>query len=100
MATTTTHYGLTKPGQTDYVAISVLNNNFDSIDNIMFQNSKAMAMIADAYDNTATYAVGAYCIYNYGFYKCTTAVTTAENFDSTKWTQTTVAAELLAGGTA
>ena len=47
MATTTTHYGLTKPGQTDYVAISLLNNNFDSIDNVMFQNSKAMAMIAD-----------------------------------------------------
>lgn len=42
-----------------------------------------------AYDNTATYAVGDYCIYNSIRYKCITAVTTAEDFDSTKWSATT-----------
>jgi hypothetical protein len=51
--------------------------------------------ISDAYDNTATYAVGEYCIYNNSLFKCSTAVTTAEDFDSTKWTATTVGAELL-----
>ena len=43
----------------------------------------------EAYDNTATYAVGDYCIYNSTRYKCITAVTTAEDFDSTKWLATT-----------
>lgn len=43
----------------------------------------------EAYDNTATYAVGDYCIYNSTRYKCITAVTTAEDFDSTKWSATT-----------
>ena len=51
--------------------------------------------ISDAYDNTATYAVGDYCIYNNSLYKCSTAATVAEDFDSTKWTVTTIGAELL-----
>lgn len=42
-----------------------------------------------AYDNTATYAVGDYVYYNNLIYKCNTAVTTAEDFDSQKWTQKT-----------
>lgn len=51
--------------------------------------------ISDAYDSTATYSVGEYCIYNDTLYKCTTAVSAAEAFDSAKWTATTVSAELL-----
>lgn len=46
--------------------------------------------LAPMYDNTATYAVGDYVVYEYDLYKCTTAVSTAEEFDPTKWTQTTV----------
>ena len=42
-----------------------------------------------AYDNTSTYAVGDYVYYNNLIYKCNTAVTTAEDFDSQKWTQKT-----------
>ena len=42
--------------------------------------------VAPAYDNTKTYAVGDYCVYDFKLYKCTTAVTTAEDFDDTKWT--------------
>jgi hypothetical protein len=49
--------------------------------------------ITDAYDNTATYDVGDLCIYNNTLYKCNTAIATPEDFDSTKWTQTTVMAE-------
>lgn len=44
----------------------------------------------DAYDETQTYAVGDYAIYNNRVYECTTAVSTAEPFDSTKWSQTSI----------
>ena len=47
-----------------------------------------------AYDNTATYAKGRYCIHNGGLYKCTTAINTAEEWNSAHWTATTVEAEL------
>lgn len=42
-----------------------------------------------AYDSTETYAVGDYCTYDGKDYKCTTAVSTAESFDPTKWEETT-----------
>lgn len=48
---------------------------------------------AAAYDNTATYAEGAYCFHG-GLKKCTTAITTAEEWTAAHWTSTTIAAEL------
>ena len=50
----------------------------------------------DEYDETQTYAVGDYAIYNNIVYECTTAVSTAEPFDSTKWTATSI--EQIIGG--
>ena len=44
----------------------------------------APAAIAN-YSATATYAVNAYAIYDGKLYQCTTAVSTAEAFDSDKW---------------
>lgn len=44
--------------------------------------------IAPLYDATATYNLGDLVIYNALLYKCTTAVTTAEAWDSTHWTRT------------
>ena len=44
----------------------------------------------DKYDETQTYAVGDYAIYNNIVYECTTAVSTAEPFDSAKWTATSI----------
>jgi len=47
---------------------------------------------APTYDNTATYNIGDYVTYtdttytNGALYQCNTAITTAEEFDSTKWT--------------
>ena len=55
--------------------------------------------IADDYDNTQTYVVGDYCIYEGDLYRCITAVTSAESFDSTKWTAVLVTDELGQGGT-
>jgi len=54
--------------------------------------------IANEYDSTTIYAVNDYCIYNGTLYKCIAAVTTAEAFDSTKWSATKVVNELNQGG--
>lgn len=55
-------------------------------------------VIAEDFDSTSTYAVGDYCIYNGSLYKCTTAVTTAGDWDSSDWTETLVMDEVEQGG--
>lgn len=55
-------------------------------------------VIAEDFDSTATYAVGDYCIYEGSLYKCTTAVTTAGDWDSSDWTETLVMDEVESGG--
>ena len=42
-------------------------------------------IVADEYDNTQTYAVGDLCLHNMQLYKCITAISVAEDFDSSKW---------------
>ena len=51
-------------------------------------------MITDAYSSLQTYAVGDYCIYGNTLYKCTTAITTAEAWNSAHWTAVTVTDEI------
>ena len=68
------------------------------IDNDIFFINDASKIIADPYDSTSTYAVGDYCIYGTLLYKCTTAVSTAEAFDSNKWTACLVTDEMGSGG--
>lgn len=53
-------------------------------------------VISDKYDSSKTYAVGDYCIYNDTLYKCKTAVTSAEEFNSSKWEATNCGKELVA----
>lgn len=48
----------------------------------------------DAYDDTSTYAAGDLCIYNNTLYKCTTAITTAEAWNASHWTATSIADEI------
>ena len=50
----------------------------------------ALSNEADAYSTTDTYTVGDYVIYNSILYKCVTAVTVPEAFDSDKWTRDTI----------
>ncbi len=52
---------------------------------------------APDYDNTKTYAVGAYAIYMGVLYKCIIAVTVAEDFDDTKWTRVLAMNEIGSG---
>lgn len=47
-------------------------------------------ILAPYYDRTLLYSVGDFVLHQGVLYKCTTAVSTAEEFDPTKWTQTTV----------
>lgn len=53
-----------------------------------------ITVVTDAYSSLQTYAVGDYCIYENTLYKCTTAITTAEAWNSAHWTATTIATEL------
>lgn len=52
------------------------------------------AIGVNTYSASSTYSVGDYCIYNNKLYKCTTAISTAEAFNSTKWTQIKMAEEI------
>lgn len=54
--------------------------------------------IANVYDSSATYAVGAYAIYQNTLYKCTTAINVGETFDPSKWTSVKVMSEVGQGG--
>ena len=57
------------------------------------EDSKKTIIVTDAYSSSSTYAVGDYCIYGNTLYKCTTAITTAENWNSAHWAATTIATE-------
>lgn len=46
-----------------------------------------MLMLAPLYDATSTYAVNDYCVYSGKLYRCTTAISTEEAWDSTHWTE-------------
>lgn len=51
-------------------------------------------IVSDAYDNTKTYKVNDYCIYNDKLYKCKTAIITAEEFNLDHWNITSINSEL------
>lgn len=57
-------------------------------------NAATKDIISDAYDDTATYAVGDYCIYNDTLYRCNTAIATPEAFTPAKWDATKAANEI------
>lgn len=68
----------------------VLNENISSLNDTKLNKT----VVTDAYSSSSTYAVGDYCIYENTLYKCTTAIATAENWNSAHWTATTIATEL------
>ncbi len=66
----------------------------------MPDNDDIYTIIADAYDDTQTYSVGDYCIYDYELYKCIQDISSSETFDPTHWEVVTVMSEVPSGGTA
>lgn len=65
-------------------------NGTTPINEINMNKTVQEDMITDAYSSSNTYAVGDYCIYENTLYKCTTAISTAEEFDSSKWEEVNV----------
>jgi len=57
-------------------------------------NGNVIGNIVDTYSNSNTYKVGDLVTYNEILYKCITAISTAEDFDSTKWSQTSLIDEI------
>lgn len=57
-------------------------------------NLSDLRQIATIFSESATYNKGDYCVYQGLFYRCTTAITTAESWTEEHWTQVTVADEL------
>lgn len=96
MASYTPNLNLYKPDDSDNYEDfrEGFNENMDKLD----QGGGGNQNIAEEYDDTATYAVGDYVIYDGLLYKCDTAVTTAETFDPTKWTHVVVTDEMGSGG--
>ena len=97
MASKTTNYNLDMPGYNEVADIDVINGNMDKIDVQMKKNAdsaqQSKDIVSDEYSATNTYAVGDYCIHENVLYKCKTAITTGEAFDSSKWVQTTCGTE-------
>ena len=85
------------PGYNEIADIDVINGNMDKIDVQMKKNAdsaqQSKDIVSDKYSATNTYAVGDYCIHENILYKCKTAITTGEAFDSNKWVQTTCGTE-------
>lgn len=94
MATYTENYSLVKPGYGDQADIDVLNRLMtDKVDALLFENRR---ISADEYDQTETYTVGDYAIYENILYKC--LEDTTGNFDPSKWEMTNLAKELSTKG--
>ena len=52
------------------------------------------ANLAPTYSSAATYNIGDFCMYNRVMYKCTTAITSPENWTASHWTQTSAGVAL------
>lgn len=91
MATTTTNLGLVIPAMGDAPNINVVSQAFEGVDSFA---GGVVAGSTDQYDSSATYAIGDLCIYNNTLYKCNTAISTPEAWDSTHWTQSSLANEV------
>lgn len=72
------------------VNISDIINTLTSLNDTKLNKT----VVTDAYSSSNTYAVGDYCVYGNTLYKCTTAISTAEAWNSAHWTATTIATEL------
>ena len=80
------------PTQDPPVLDSTFEDKLDELISAVTPN--VPGFVSDAYDPTDTYAVGEYAIHENILYKCTTAISTPEAWNSTHWTPTNCANEL------
>ena len=97
MAQQTTHFDMVKQQSAEHVSVGLLNDNFDIIDQVMYNNQEKSEQLADEYNAGTTYNVGDYVRRENYIYKCNTASTTGV-WDSTKWDRVKVMDEITQGG--
>ena len=82
------------PNNLDYAVKVGVTTNTETLTSAEKGNAQTWLgvtdLIGDVYDNTQTYVVGDLVLYNGRLYKCNTAITTAEEWNSTHWTATSV----------
>ena len=82
----------------DFFVVDNENGATSKIPAAAVSGSATAGLVAKEYSNASTYAVGEYCIHVESglpkLYKCTTAITTAEAWNSAHWTQTDAGSEL------
>jgi hypothetical protein len=70
--------------------INQINTNINNINNSINQITPSTL----EYNNTSTYAVNDYCIYNNTLYRCITDISTAEDFTPAHWISISVTSDL------
>lgn len=85
----------TKTNWNDNTAPYINATNLNKIEQGIYDNDQKIVGMDnvlgyDEYNNSSTYEVGDYCIYNNKIYECNTAIATAEDFDSSKWNETSI----------
>ena len=65
------------------------------VENQIITNSiNQITPLSLAYNNTSTYAVNDYCIYNNTLYRCITDISTAEDFTPAHWISISITSDL------
>ena len=77
----------------DYFSLFVLAKHIQELQEWVEASAKSKS-IANEYSNESTYTVGSVVMYKWERYKCNTAVTTAENFNPSKWTKVNIQSDL------
>lgn len=62
----------------------------DELATVLVSLAAILGIIADSYSDSATYAVGDYCIHDAQLYRCTTSISTAEAWTAAHWTAVTL----------
>lgn len=65
-----------------------------AINEVLDKTDTVNGNIGDVYASSRTYKIGELCIHDNTLYRCTTAITTAEDWTAAHWTATTIAEEI------
>ena len=85
MATYTNYYNLEKPSLGDIVDVTVINRNYDTIDEALNNSQTLASNIAESFNKIVSYPVGSYCIHNNMLYKCISQTTANVDFVPAQW---------------
>ena len=81
----------------EYAAEPVSSQNLNDIQDAVIELQQEYfsdSIISDEYSSSSTYKLGQLCIHDNTLYRCTTAINTAEAWNSAHWTATTIAEEI------